>query len=243
MSRRTSRFVLCSLWTLSSATACTFMEDAWEPPPEGARPASCLEARATTGDVDGEYMLYLDNVPARSWLAYCHDMAGAPAEYLTLRAAYPGANTSRLEAFDGDRFGAVNTTYERLRIDPRTRRVDISDHTFARTAGRARIDGQGDVTVVPVAVAAACSNDLRIATRGHSNLDLSGTEFVIDSTFCLHGADESLSDVWSARGGARVDLEVVPAAAGTCATAAPQPCLSSPLGDAAGFHLQLAFQP
>lgn len=146
-----------------------------------AHPATCAELLALLGDAgDGEYTLYLAGDPLRPWTAYCHDMQGAPREYLTLPAQLEGVNISRYVA-DDDK--VVTSTYARIRLAPDTLLVDISDATFANNAGLALHSGAA-VASVWFGVAMTCNTSVTAA-----NVDLSGTPFEIAGEFCGEGFD------------------------------------------------------
>ncbi len=136
-----------------------------EPPPQSC--AAILQA--TPGSPDGTYTLYYHGHLAEPFLVYCHAMAsGTPAEYLPLPAS-PNAN-----AFTNLHSG-VTTTYQRVRLDPATLRVNITDATFATSSPT----GQGDV---PFATTGSCSG-----SYGRSTVDLTGTPFAVDDTFNWYG--------------------------------------------------------
>jgi hypothetical protein len=207
-------------------------------------PETCRDiADATPGAVDGTYLLYLEQQPTRPWNAYCHDLRGEPREYLDLPSEAEGANRSTLSSYDGRAFGGVATRYRRVRIDPHTLEVDVSDQTFAESAGFAVVEGRAEVTAMPFGVATACSTVPEVRMQARSVIDLAGTPFALAGEFCMRDADEALSSVWRANTKGRAELTVHSLDAEVCATASPAPCLDAPFNDAGGFQLPLVYQP
>jgi hypothetical protein len=141
--------------------------------------ATCADLDHGAGVPDGEYTLYFGGSPLSPWTAYCHD----GEEYLTLPAQHANTNAGSYTAASG----SVVTTYQRIRIDPTTLFVDISDETFATTTG-----ATSDVTSMPFAVAMACDG---MDTDAQVAVDLTGTPFVIESKF-VTGASASCG--WNA---------------------------------------------
>ena len=237
-------FSLFTVLIAGGAGACAFDDPATSPGTPGTLPASCLDVRyGNPAATDGEYTLHHDRSSDRPWVAYCHGMATSPEEYISLSGDGATANQSTMRVFGPDGHAAVSTRYERVRIDPRTLMVDVADKTFATSSGTAQASAGYEVTSVPFGVAAACTTNAQVTTSGRAIIDLSGTEFVVTSGFCVAKADEVASIAWTSFGGRRVDLEVFTKSAEACASAAPDPCLAAPYSDAGGFRLQLAYQP
>ncbi|MET0406684.1 MAG: GON domain-containing protein [Cystobacter sp.] len=138
-----------------------------------AKPASCLEYKLTHPSAqDGTYTLYVNGNASQPWTAYCHNMAGGPADYLTLTSTAPSTNFSQYTARSG-RSGETNvrTVYAKVRIDPATLRVNTADQTFATSTGWLQ---HGDpVTSMTYGSAMNCD----YGNTGVGNIDLRGTAF------------------------------------------------------------------
>lgn len=160
----------------------------------GPWPATCLEARALfPGATDGDFTLYVDHEPRKPWTAYCFqmnnnlDMGGdPPTEYLTLA---PGRNVSRFPAGGKARGIDIETTYWRVRLDPRTLEVDANDRAFATSFGELWITGmEGSVYFMPFGVALDCAG--AGSARGSATIDLSGTPFAVVADLFVRGGTE-----------------------------------------------------
>ncbi|WP_375744584.1 GON domain-containing protein [Corallococcus interemptor] len=155
------------------------------PQPLTSRPSRCLEiSAAQPGAPDGEYVLYVAGDIRASWTAYCHDMAGTPTEYLTLKRTDAESNFSQYTAGGSSPGTNVRTHYTRLRIDPVTLRVVTGDQTFATSTG-SLTHSPDTVTAMPYGVAMACSGG-----QGLGNIDLRGTPFTVEAaSFGVGGAN------------------------------------------------------
>ena len=145
---------------------------------ECAYPKTCAELKlADPAAQDGPHTLYVDGDPARPWEAHCHDMAGAPRDYLTLPRQGGDQNVGRYAAY-----GAVTTTrYQKVRIDPLTWDIDTRDVTFALSSGAAYI-GDTKVTRAAYGAAMTCGYISTVAA-----VDLRDTPFHIVNNFCTGG--------------------------------------------------------
>nr|WP_255653721.1 MULTISPECIES: Vps62-related protein [unclassified Myxococcus] len=165
-----------------------------EQPLGPVREKSCQEIRAarpTAGD--GEYALHFMGDPARPWMAWCHDMAGTPREYLTPREKGQLANFAQYTAGGATPGTTVRTVYSRLRINPHTLHVDTTDTTFATSTGQVFHGGQ-PVTSMPFANAMSCD----WADSGRANIDLRGTAFkVATEAFAVKGYAQHGASVYS----------------------------------------------
>lgn len=180
--------------------------------------------------VDGEYTLYVGGDPAKPWLAYCADMATAPAEYLALPGRADGQNFSQYTAGGASPGTDVRTRYELLRIDPETLRVDIGDQRFAHSTGALDHSGHTPVTSMPFGVAMSCGG------IGVANIDLTDTPFVVASTFAQTGAGSAGQATISS------DAKIVDLTGeGFCGWTAPEGAPFDPFNAAAGFVLQLGY--
>lgn len=136
---------------------------------------------------DGRYWLQLQG---KSVQLYCHDMAGTPREYLEL----PRGNCSEYASHTQGVTRRVQTCFDKVRIDPETLRVDVSDLTFSTTRKEGRIThDQQVVDAMPFATAMACDAPERPV--GRASITLTGTGFAAVDTFKAQG--------YLAQGGAR----------------------------------------
>lgn len=155
------------------------MAEAPAPAPAPA-PASCAELAARNPQAgDGYYWLELRGQPVH---LYCHDMAGSAREYL----AVPDGNCSAYRSHRGGSVQQVQTCFDRVRLDPQSLRVDVSDLRFAHTRTQGRIThAQQTVQAMPYATAMAC--DAPGLALGQGRIDLRGTPFAVDSHFVAQG--------------------------------------------------------
>lgn len=190
-------------------------------------PASCADAGNGAVLPDGDVTLYAGGDEARPWTAYCHDND----EYLPVTD--PTTNFGEYAA-GGQAVGtAVRTEYAKLRIDPQTFTIDISDQTFARTTGSLTVNGTV-VTSMPLGVAAACDG---LTTIGGAGIDLTGTPFVISTSWTQGGVvDDANSALF--RDGQWFEAW----AGGACAHIAPAAVQGLPVNQLAdGWVLKVAY--
>ncbi|ATB36471.1 hypothetical protein CYFUS_001886 [Cystobacter fuscus] len=168
-------------------------------------PASCQDIKtAHPSAADGEYVLYVNGDASKPWTAWCRDMAGTPAEYLSLPSTGPSLNFSQYTAGYNNGWGATNvrTLFSKVRIDPTTLRVSTGDQTFSTSSG---LLWHGDA-VTSMAYAAAMNCDF--GNPGLGNVDLRGTpfaaapgEFVAVGYYGSGGAtyssDNQVVDLWN----------------------------------------------
>lgn len=197
-------------------------------------PESCADVLAgAPGAADGAYTLYAGGDPTRPWQAWCVDMGDTPAEYLILPMVGPGYNFS--EYVPRPNTGTiVMTTYTRVRIDPRSFLVDVSDQTFSSSVGSLMHDST-TVTSMPYAVAMDCVG----ALLGRANIDLRETPFMCPpEQFMMFGhlperivLPSSNYQVIDIRG------------SGECGYVGPNPGNNPdfPIDDLGGFYLQLLY--
>ena len=125
-------------------------------PPPPPPPATCQEIRsANPAAGDGSYVLHIGHDPAKGWTAFCHAMGTAPAEFLSLPHVGPGSNFSQYTAGGASSGTTVLTRYAKVRIDPASLLVDISDQTFSTSSG-SLMNGSTTVTSMPYGVAMSC---------------------------------------------------------------------------------------
>lgn len=138
-----------------------------------SRPSSCQDIKTAHPDAaDGDYALFIDKDPLRSWGVYCRDMAGTPSDYLTLVQTGTSSNYSQYTAGGNSPGTDVRTLYTRLRINPTTYQVNTADQTFSTSTG-SLLHGNEPVTSMPFAAAMGCSR------WGVGNVDLRGTGFAV----------------------------------------------------------------
>jgi hypothetical protein len=182
-------------------------------------PASCAEVRAEDPNApDGDYTLW---VGERTAEIYCHDMAGTPREFVTLANTGPAVNFSQYTTGGYVSGTSIKTQYEKVRIDPETMLVDVSDETFSTSTGN--IGGQ---TSMSYGVAESCSGP----PTGLANIDLTGTPFAVaPDSFTQTGWYPAGDAVYSS------DDQVVDlTGGGACGW-------TSPAGGRSGFVLQLEY--
>lgn len=206
-------------------------DDAGAPP----FPATCSEiASASPGAADGEQTLYLEHDPARPWAAYCHDLAGAPVEYLSLIQTGPSQNFSQYTAGGASKGTSVTTAYAKIRVDPETLLVNIADQRFSSSTGALEHETI-DVISMPYGVAADCAG--KATPLGKSNIDLRGTPFAVTpDAFILGGFNASDSTTYESRNQV-VDLR----GGGYCGWIAPLPGVYNPVNQNGDFQLSLAY--
>src|SRR6202000_388825 len=114
--------------------------------------------------------LYLGGSAGRPWTAFCHD----DDEYVTVTAS---ANYGQYTASTKSPGSNVQTTYGKLRVDPSTLLVDISDQTSATSMRLLYHDpannGSDAVTSMPLGVAMDCAGNN--SATGVAGVDLTGT--------------------------------------------------------------------
>ncbi|HEY4055245.1 MAG TPA: GON domain-containing protein [Kofleriaceae bacterium] len=149
-----------------------------------AFPKTCAEAKVGIANItDGEHILYLGGDEQKPWSAYCVDMkTAAPKEYLTLLNA--GQGTWSLYTAGGRSPGTdVRTIFDKVRIDPLTLKVNVSDVTFSTSTGSLVHLGITEVTSMPLGVAMVCG-----PAGATASVDFTGTPFdVLDGQFSTAG--------------------------------------------------------
>ncbi|MBX3231795.1 MAG: hypothetical protein KIT84_44310 [Labilithrix sp.] len=201
-----------------------------------ALPQSCADVRAKNAQAaDGDYVLYLDHDARRPWRAYCAGMSsGTPREYLVLRETGASSNFATYAAGGGATGTEVRTRYQRLRIDPATLRIDISDRTYASSTGTLSVEGK-TLTSVPFGVAADCTGGV----TGSANVDLRGTPFAVaPAAFVTQGS--------SAGGGATYassDRVVDVTGGGACGRVEPAPARCDVFARTESYQLSLVYRP
>ncbi len=200
-------------------------------------PESCADVLVgTPGAADGAYTLHAGGDLAQPWQAWCVDMAGTPREYLILPMTGPDFNFSEFLVGPHQPETTVRTTYSRVRVDPHTLLVDVSDQTFATSVGQVTYQTL-EVRAMAYATAMGCVDpDL---DRARGNVDLRGTPFRVWASQWVPRAPSKFA------GGAEAsadDQVIQLSASGDCAYIFPGPYGSpNPTNDWGGFYLLLAY--
>ena len=201
-----------------------YASDPYGPVPS-FRPSTCQDiADRVAGAQDGEYTLYIQNEPTYRWKAYCADMATTPVEYLTV-AHGVGLNTSSYAS--GGK--SVVTSWEKLRVNPRSLAVDLGDTRFATSSGTVVHNGT-TLTQMPYGVAMSCSG-----TPATANINLSDTRFRLEQPLSQFGTTVKQTYDFSAD---RQNLNVT--VTGDCGWVAQRGAVD-PISDKEQFELRLAF--
>src|SRR6201995_27322 len=113
------------LLTLAACSVCAAPASASVTAP----PARCADiAAANPSAIDGNYTIY----PSGETLpVYCADMSSAPEEYLTLQNTNNANYSTDVDSSDSE----VRTDYTKVRLDPASLQVDITDSRFSTTSG------------------------------------------------------------------------------------------------------------
>ncbi len=132
------------------------------------------------GTPDGEYTLYLGGDLSKPFKAYCYDMAGTPREYLTLEHTGGSTNRSQYLAGGAVHGTTVNTNWTKVRFDPLSLTVNISDFLFSTSTGN--INGEVEI---PFGLAKDCY--AYWSTNGQANVNFVGTSFAVNDTWTIEG--------------------------------------------------------
>ena len=185
---------LATVLLASNLVACV-MGDNQEPAAEPiAFPKTCAEAAfGHDAPADGYRKLFVDGNEQKPWAAYCVDMdTKTPATYLTL--PHGGANTWSMFASGGRATGTdVVTRFDKLRIDPITLTIDVTDTTFAVSTGSLQdVDGS-TITEMPLGVAKSCGGGYATAM-----IDIAETPFTLANDFAKGGDTGHVgnADLW-----------------------------------------------
>ena len=140
---------------------------------------------AAEAAVDGEYTIYLNRDPARPLTIYCHNMATAPTEYLSLPNSGAGVN------FASVRYPTqqLTTSYTKVRLNPRTLVLDVADRTFATEEGE--LPAQALIRSVDYGTAVGCNEGVPGTVIANANIDLTGLPLVLadEVSFFISGPD------------------------------------------------------
>ena len=203
---------------------------------EYRRPASCADIKASVSNAwDSHYTLFVDRDAAKPWTAYCADMSGTPAEYLTLTNVGGSANFSSYPKGPTQSGTDVTTHYTRVRIDPVTLDVDISDQTYSTSTGQHN-HGSTQVTSMPFGVAMSCDG----SPSGAANIDLTGTPVAVAANEFQNGGTGSSGGTSTYSSG---DQIVDIAGGGFCGWRVSSPGLFNPFNAKGDFQLALVYGP
>jgi hypothetical protein len=199
-------------------------------------PATCAEIKARfPAAVDESFKLYVGADPAKPWTAFCANMATTPREYLTLT----GDNFGQYTSGGASPGTSVRTTFAKVRLDPATLAIEISDRKFAATTGALTHSNNTAVTAMPYAVAMDCRG--MQSSAGSASIDLRNTPFVLGpaSTFTRLG-NQASSSLNLSSGNQVAQLT----GGGFCGWLAPTGTPSDPFNNnAANATLPVAYDP
>ncbi|MGZ3460194.1 MAG: GON domain-containing protein, partial [Archangium sp.] len=198
-------------------------------------PASCQDIKnANPSAADGTYTLYVGGDQSKPWSVWCSNMAGTPAEYLSLPSTGASVNFSQYTAGSNNSGGTnVRTVFTRIRIAPSTLSVNTGDQTFSTSSGYLTHPVNTPVTSMPYAAAMNCD----FGNPGLGNVDLRGTPFAVaPNQFSAAGWYASGNATYSSNNQV-VDLQ----GGGECGWMAG-PGASDPFNNR-GFQLQLQYAP
>lgn len=201
----------------------------------GPPPASCADIKAATpGAGNGTYRLHIGHDPAKPWWAFCHNMATSPAEYLSLQYVGTDQNFSQYTAGGAVSGTDVRTRYTKVRVDPATLLVDISDQTFSTSSGSIA-HGSETVTSMPYGVGMSCD----ATDSGLANIDLRGTPFAVATGEFLQGGTANSGSSTYSSDNRVVDIT----GGGFCGWTCASPATFNPFNDAGDFQLALVYAP
>jgi hypothetical protein len=153
-------------------------------------PTSCADIKShISGAADATYTLYSGGDTRKPWQAFCLGMANSPHEYLSLT----GANFAQYTQGGKSQGADVRTTYTKVRLDPATLKVDITDRSFATSTGMLNHNGGTQVTSMPYSVAMDCAGNN--SRTGVAQIDLSGTPFAIVTNQFFKGGAQAGSNL------------------------------------------------
>ncbi|MCY1080679.1 GON domain-containing protein [Archangium lansingense] len=143
---------------------------------------NCAEVRAQNSAApDGTYPLTLGGKQVE---VYCHDMAGTPREYLTVKTGST-TNYSYYGQGPNTSAGGQTTWYSKVRLDPAALTLVLDDTTFSTSQGWMNF-GSNFLYTSPLGSAGDCVT--AYSQTGRSNIDLTGTPFdIVPGQFVTEG--------------------------------------------------------
>jgi len=157
--------------------------------------ASSIDAPPAATSCDGHddttVTMHVGGDPTKPWIAFCH----AGSAYLEVT----DQNFGQYVAGGQSPGSNVRTTYTRLQIDPASLTIDICNMTFATSSG-SLVQGEDGptVTAMPLGIAMSCDNNY--SSSSAANVDLTGTPFVVTSSWAQGGNKPAGSTTQSAGG-------------------------------------------
>ena len=192
-------------------------------------PTTCAEVTAHVPTFSGgDVTLYASGMASRPWTAFCAPGAGGLVEYLTVQ----DANQNFGQYTSGT---SVRTRYARIRLNPATMKVDISDQRFATSTG-SLMHGGTQVTAMPLGVAMDCAGGNSASGVGH--IDLTGTPFVVSDPYERAGNQPGGTASFSQ--GGRI---VAVTGGGNCGYNGPAPLPFNPFNQVGGPILDVTYTP
>lgn len=199
-------------------------------------PQTCGDIKShVAGATDNTYTLYVGGDAGKPWNAFCAGMSGTPHEYLSLT----GTNFAQYSAGGASPGTDVKTTYSKVRFDPANQKIDISDRTFATSAGMLNHDGMAQVTSMPYGVAMDCVGNK--SATGMAQIDLTGASFALTGpNEFARGGNMSGGSVQLAANNRQATIT----GGGFCGWVAPAGAPTNPFNNNAnGTRLQLVYAP
>lgn len=199
-------------------------------------PRTCTDIKShVSGAADGTYPLYLGGDAAKPWQGYCAGMATTPREYLSLT----GMNFAQYTQGGHSPGTDVKTTYTKVRFDPASQKIDISDRTFASSTGMLEHSGLTQVTTMPYGVAMDCRG-VGSAT-GLALIDLTGTAFALTGASEFGLGPQSVGNIQLGSGNQRATIT----GGGGCGWNGPNGLPSNPFNNnvTSGAILPLVYAP
>jgi hypothetical protein len=201
-------------------------------------PATCLDVRtADASAVDGTFTLYAAKNPVKPWTVFCKDMASTPKEYLSLVNTGTDQNFSQYTVGGYATGTSVRTNYTRIRVDPVTLKVNVSDQTYSSSTGT--LSQAAVVTSMPYAVAMDCLTSF--SSTGLGNVDLRGTPFTIKANAFNVAGNAQGGGATLAASGSQIAMLTGGGLCGWCAAGGYAIPGTGPVNTAGGFQLQLNY--
>jgi hypothetical protein len=167
--------------------------------------------------------LYLDGLASQPWTVYCAGTGATAKEYLTLT----GSNTSLYQQGGASPGMDVKTAFTKIRFVVATKKIDVSDRTFATSTGMLNHSGDGImVTKLPYGVAMNCKGSNDQSTT--ANFDLSATHFAFTGAGAFSGGGSGFAATTTpSAANQKVKLQ----GGGNCGWNAPTGAPSNPFND------------
>jgi hypothetical protein len=207
--------------TVPAAVAIMASADLAPSPDMATAPTSCTAAGAGN-DVD--VVLYIGGDQAKPWTAFCH----ADKEYLSVPSSAM-QNFSQYTAGGATPGTNIVTQYSKIRIDPVSLKVDVTDTTFATSTG---FVSQWPSSMTYATAVDCMANSL---ANGVGHVDLTGTPFAVAVDSFHLGGDNSLGVATYSNSNQIVSIT----GGGSCGWNAPSGV--TPNSPAAGWSLQLTY--